>query len=343
MNLFVALAPVVAFLGVLVLLDSFKLVALRVVCLAMAAGAVMAIVCLPLGPWVVDPFGLSDRAFSRYVAPVVEESAKGLLVLILARRARVGFLVDAAIVGFAVGTGFALAENIDYFRELSDQRLILWMVRGFGTAMLHGGTTAIFAILFKEAADRHPERGVLAAVPGWMVAVAIHSAFNHVLLPPPLMSALLLLVLSLLLQFVFTRSEKATREWVGAGLDLDVELLNLLLSSEFAATRLGGYLRELKSRFPGQVVADMFCLLRLEIELGIRAKGMLMAREAGLHPPVDPALVAQLEELRYLRRSIGRTGLLALRPLRMTGHRDEWHRYLLQQAASITRRRTRLS
>lgn len=334
-----ALAPVVTFLAVLQLLDSFKLVALPAVCVAIAAGAAAGLFCFVLDPWILDATGLSLAVFSRYLAPVLEESAKAAFVLLLARRARVGFLVDAAIIGFAVGTGFALIENTEYLRQLGDRPLVLWIVRGVGTAMLHGGTTAIFAILFKRMADRHAEWGLAGALPGWAVAVVVHSAFNHFVLPPVAATALLLVVLPLLLQVVFARSEVATREWVGAGLDLDVELLNLLLSSHFGTTRLGAYLRELKSRFPGPVVADMFCLLRLEIELGIRAKGMLMAREAGLEVPVDDALLAQLEELRYLRHSVGRTGLIALRPLRMTSGRDEWHRYLLEQAAAVRRRR----
>ena len=83
----------------------------------------------------------------------------------------------------------------------------------------------------------------------------------------------------------------------------------------------------------------MFCLLRLELELGIRAKGMLMAREAGLEVPVDESLLAQLDEVAYLRRSIGRTGLIALHPLQMTNDRDEWHRYLLERAAANRRLR----
>ena len=74
---------------------------------------------------------------------------------------------------------------------------------------------------------------------------------------------------------------------MSGGLDLDVELLRLVLSEDFGQTRLGAYLDELRSRFPGPVVADMFCLMRLELELGIRAKGMLMAREAGLDVPLD--------------------------------------------------------
>ncbi len=63
-----------------------------------------------------------------------------------------------------------------------------------------------------------------------------------------------------------------------------------------------------------------------------------MAREAGLEAPVDEGLLAQLEEVAYLRRSIGRTGLIALRPLQMTNDRDEWHRYLLAEAAATRRR-----
>ena len=38
---------------------------------------------------------------------------------------------------------------------------------------------------------------------------------------------------------------------------------------------------------PGPVVANMFCLLRLELELSIQAKAMLLARQAGVDVPVD--------------------------------------------------------
>jgi hypothetical protein len=38
---------------------------------------------------------------------------------------------------------------------------------------------------------------------------------------------------------------------------------------------------------------------------------------------------AEVEKIRYLRSSIGTTGLLALHPVQVTSHRDDWHRYLL--------------
>jgi hypothetical protein len=128
---------------------------------------------------------------------------------------------------------------------------------------------------------------------------------------------------------VFQRSEHATREWVVAGLDLDIELLQLLSSDVFVVTKFGTYLESLKARFPHHVVVDMYCLLRIELELAIQAKAWLLAAEAGLHAPVHPDAAAALEEAAWLRRSIGWTGLVALRPLHVTTDRDAWHQHVL--------------
>jgi hypothetical protein len=73
----------------------------------------------------------------------------------------------------------------------------------------------------------------------------------------------------------------------------------------------------------------MMCLLRVELELSIQAKAVLIARDAGVAMPVHPDARAAVEEIGYLRASIGRTGLLALAPVHVTSHRDDWHRYLL--------------
>ena len=223
-------------------------------------------------------------------------------------------------------------ENFGYLREAGNAPLLLWVVRGLGTAVLHGATTAVVAMVAKTIADRKPERAILAIVPGWAVAVVVHSIYNHLLVSTLIATALLLLILPLLVIAVFERSDRATREWVGAGLDLDIELLQLVVSEHFQTTRFGSYLRELRSHFDGPVVADMFCLLRLELELSVQAKARLIARGAGLEMPVDDDLHASLSELAYLRRSIGRTGLLALKPLQVTSHRDDWHRFMLSQA-----------
>ena len=168
-------------------------------------------------------------------------------------------------------------------------------------------------------------------VPGTLAAIATHAVYNQFVLPPVVATLLLLAVLPPLVLLTFNHSERATRDWMSAGLDLDVELLKLVLSEDFGQTRLGAYLGELRSRFPGPVVADMFCLMRLELELGIRAKGMLLAQEAGLDLPMDDELLAGLAEVRYLEKAIGPTGLLALIPLQVSSDRDAWHKFLLRE------------
>ena len=332
LNTVIALVPVLLFLVALIVMDTFKLARPATIAKALVWGVAAAVFC-DLSYDVIWHTGrFSDEALTRYVAPVIEETAKGVFIAYLLVRRRVGFPADGAIVGFAVGCGFALAENVQFLRALSTAGPMLWLVRGLGTAVLHGATTAIFAMVAKTGGDRRGVTNVLAYLPAWAIAIGIHSAFNHLLLPALAMTGLLLVALPVLVLLVFRHSERATREWIGAGLDLDVELLQLVQSDDFSFTRFGKYLNDLRGRFPGQVVVDMFCLLRVELELAIQAKAMLVARGAGLDVPVHPDAFAAFAEVEYLRKSIGRMGLLALRPLHVTTHRDEWHRYLLAAA-----------
>ena len=328
----VALLPVCAFLLMLVFFDSFKLVPRTMLVRALAFGALAALVALALHAWLFQLTGFTPRRFARLIAPFTEETLKALCLIYPLRRGQLGFLVDAAIVGFGVGTGFALVENASYLYSLSDTRILVWLARGFGAAVMHASTVAIVAVSAKALLDRWPHRGALVILPGWAIGVALHATYNRALVSPLLAGAVLLVVVPMVALAVFEKSEKLTREWIGDGMDLDVALLDLIRSAHFDQTRLGRYLSELRTRFPGPVVADMFCLLRVELELGIRAKGMLMAREAGLEVPIDDEVRAGLAERAYLQHAIGPVGLLALRPLQVTTHRDEWHRYLLRQA-----------
>src|SRR5262249_39238081 len=135
----------------------------------------------------------------------------------------------------------------------------------------------------------------------------------------------------LLLVAVYERSEVATRAWLGVGLDSDVERLELILSGEEKHSHIGEYLESLRHRFEGPILADMLCLVRIHLELAIRAKGTLIARAAGLDLPIDEDVRARLEELRYLERSIGPTGRLAMLPLLHTRTRDLWQVYVLDR------------
>ena len=322
-----AFVPVLVFLAVLVVMDSFKLARPSAIAAAMGWG-VLAAVLSGVAQGSLGT-GVGEQTIHRLIAPAIEETVKSAFIAYLILKRRIGFPVDAAQLGFAVGTGFAVVENLEYLRVLSGAGFVLWLVRGLGTAMLHGATTAVFAMLSQTAAERHRDRRWLMFVPGWIAAIIIHIAFNVVPVSPLATTAMLLLVLPLIVLWVFHRSDLATRDWVGAGLDLDLLLHETFSSEALAYTKFGTYLQELRQRFPGHVVADMLCLLRVELELSIQAKAVLIARDAGVLMPVHPDARSAIAEIRYLRSSIGTTGLLALHPVQVTSHRDDWHRYLL--------------
>ncbi len=325
----VGLLPVLAFLGFLLAVDSYKLVRLRSVVAVVAAGCLVAGIAYACNALLLHASSIDFTTFSRYVAPVVEEALKAAVVVLLIRGHRIGFLVDAAIFGFAVGAGFAVIENLYYLRLFPDAGLGTWIVRGFGTALMHGGATAIFAIVGLALVDRHGGLSLRALWPGFAVAVLLHSAYNHFFLSPRLSTLLVLIVLPPLLLAVFRRSEQALGQWLGRGFDADAEMLALLNSGALSSSPVGQYLHSLKQHFHGPVVADLLCTVRLHTELALRAKGILMMRESGFEVPVDDETRAKFEELRYLESSIGPTGRLALHPLLHFSRKDLWQLYML--------------
>src|SRR5262249_60566280 len=125
-------------------------------------------------------------------------SAKALVVIWLIRSHRIGFLVDASIFGFGVGTGFALLENAYYLRSIPDTHIVVWVIRGLGTAVMHGGTTAIFAMASQLLAEFRSPKQVSIFLPGLLVAVVLHSLFHHLFFLP-IFSMLVYLLAFLLL------------------------------------------------------------------------------------------------------------------------------------------------
>lgn len=325
----IGLLPVLSFLAALVALDSYKLVRLRTVLAVLAAGGAIALVCYWINRFALGATGLRFGDYAGYVAPVIEESLKAAVVVALIRMRQIGFLVDASVLGFAVGAGFATVENVHYLRELDDPHLATWIVRGFGTAILHGGLQAIFAALVLTDADRRSKLDARGVVPPLLLAVVIHAAFNRFALPPVWETLLVLVSIPPLLLWVFTASEHTLRDWVGHGFDADQELLELLGSEEFSQSHAGRYLHELRQRFSGEIVADLLCYLRLYVELALRAKGMLILRDNGIEPVLDEETRAKLEEMRFLERSVGRAALRTIQPLMHTSRRDLWQLYML--------------
>jgi len=325
----ISLLPVLCFLLALLALDSYKLVRLRMVAAVIALGCLAAGLSYVVNLAAIRVLGVDFSAYSRFGAPLVEEAIKSSIVLLLIRTNRIGFLVDASVFGFAVGTGFALIENLYYLNELADTHVAVWIVRGFGTAILHGGVQSIFAALVLTNVDQRGAMNLRAVGLPLIFAALVHAAFNQFALPPIYETLAVLLSLPPLMLWVFARSERALQGWIGADFDSDQEMLQLLASGTLSESPVGHYLHDLRARFSGEVIADLLCYLRLHCELALRAKGVLLMRENGLDVPIDEHTREKLEEMHYLERSVGPSALRTVQPLLSISRRDLWQIYML--------------
>lgn len=340
----ISILPVVIFLVLLIYMDSFKLVKISLVVQTIFAGIIAAIVSYFINTYLLSSSPVQLTTYTMYISPIIEEALKAIFIIYILAKGKVGFMVDAAIYGFAIGTGFALVENIYYLGALNEPNLIIWFIRGFGTAVMHGGTVAIFAIITKNIIDRKNEFKLYQIIPGFLFAVlynlfpglvfayGIHSFFNHFVLSPIILTLLQLIVLPLIIAYVFYKSENILKEWMESGMDTDVELLEQINEGSVSNTHLGKYLTSLEKNFAGPVIADMLCYVKNHIELSIQAKGVLLMKQAGIPIVLDDDTKDKLKEIKYLEKSIGPTGKLAISPILHTSTRDLWQLYMLEKS-----------
>jgi RsiW-degrading membrane proteinase PrsW (M82 family) len=135
--------------------------------------------------------GLETTAVA--VAPFVEEATKGLgvLVILLARRREFDGVVDGMVCGGIVGLGFAFTENVLYYGRAyleADAAVpgsgvlaagATFVLRGVLSPFAHPLFTAMTGIGLGLAVHAWTRgRQVGAPLTGYLVAVALHAAWN---------------------------------------------------------------------------------------------------------------------------------------------------------------------
>lgn len=327
-----ALAPVLVLLLVLDRLDIFNLIKFRTIGVLLAVGGAIAAFGFLANLMVMDGFPIGFSAYSRYVAPAIEEPLKAIPIVFLFATNRVGFKLDAAIAGFAVGAGFSMVENAWYLHLLSDANYGAWLVRGFGTGVMHGGATALFAAASHEMTERQAEADAarytfnpLLFLPGFAGAYALHSAFNHLAHQPTLAMALTLLLVPLALFFILSRSERATQAWIKTDRDQHRAALEAIRSGHFAESEQGRRLKGVAARFHGAVsAADVFAYLELKMELVLHNEEIMLRVQEGESMPFDPADRDKFARLEQMERALGPAVLAAIAPALGFSRNDNW-------------------
>ena len=328
----VSLAPVILLLIMFLYLDCFKLVQKSLIITCLAWGLVSAGISFTLNTWLMTHLEAGFDSYSGFIAPFVEEALKCSLLWLLIQRNKVGFMIDGAIYGFSIGAAFSFAENILYLFQYAGESSnpMIWVTRGFGTALMHSGTTAIFGILCMGALNRH-SNFFIATASGLLAAIVIHGVFNQFLVSPLISTVIIMLVVPGSIVLIFNSNVNSIQKWLDLEFDSEISMLMMIRKGQFSQTKTGNYLISMKTHFPGEVVLDMYCFISLFIALSIKAKSVMILKQNDFVIPRDPELPVKLQELKALEKRIGHSGYLAISPVLRMSRKDLWKLYMLEK------------
>jgi len=329
MNFIAGTIPVFLLLLALIYLDSFKLIKKNDIVLCIIYGIATGFVLYYLNLYLLSSYFADFYSYAKSVAPFIEEIIKAILIIILIKRNKIGFMIDGAILGFAIGSGFALIENIFYLNSLMDTNIFIWIVRGIGTSVMHGGATALFAIICMYFYNKSEKLNFLGIILGSLIAIAIHWIYNQFWINPVWSASLTFIIIPSLIIIIFNLNGISLRKWLEVEFSSEISMLQSLRKGEFSTTKAGKYFNTIKSRFSKEVIVDMLCFIQLYLELSIKTKSIILLKEAGF--PVEPEtdIRSKLKELETLQKSIGKTGYLAISPILRMKKRDMWKIHFL--------------
>ncbi|HET9654337.1 MAG TPA: PrsW family intramembrane metalloprotease [Kineosporiaceae bacterium] len=184
-----AAVPVFPVVAVFLWLDRYESEPRSLLAFALAWGAVVAtfgaLVVNTASVHAIQKSGGDPTWGVLLVAPVVEESLKGLAVLLilLVRRREFDGVVDGIVYAGMAGVGFAFMENVLYLgRALGStdgHPVFVFAVRCLASPFAHPLFTAATGVGIGIAASSSNRLlRAVAPVAGWCVAVALHSGWN---------------------------------------------------------------------------------------------------------------------------------------------------------------------
>lgn len=329
----VGLLPVIVFLVVLDHFDDHNLIRYYHINITMAGGGLLAVAAYFLNAEALYTLELDFRTYTRYGGPFVEECLKGGLMIYLFRTHRIGFAVDAAIRGFAIGAGFAVIENIYFLYHAADAQTGIWIIRGFGTAIMHGGVTAIFGVIAQQMTNRHAKLNPALYLPGLVAATLLHSIFNHFPGSPVLSTLGAFAGLVAILAWLFKIDTHDIHQTLTEDLAAHEDWLDTLNQKDFSETRHGAFLKELNELFFDYKIGEMLSYLHLYTELVIISEKRLLAWQDGNEAPVGQDIRNHFNDLDNLERDLGDEALEALHGHMDFSRQERWKLYMLKSRA----------
>jgi RsiW-degrading membrane proteinase PrsW (M82 family) len=333
-----ALVPVLVLLALFVWLDAFKLMSFREIVLLLLLGGLAALAAWPVAGRMLDTLPIGYSNYSRFIAPWIEEALKAILMVLLFRFNRIGYKLDAVISGFAIGAGFSVIENIFYLTIFPFYGAGTWLVRGLGTAVMHGTTLAVLAAFAQELAERENREAagdfdfhLWWFLPGYLIAVAIHTAFNQFPDRPLLAMMGAIVGAPVVLIAIFHFGEAEAERWLTAERAEHRAQVETLRSGRWPEGPAGRKVAALAERLGPEATTRIRRYWELQAWLVAEAEETMLEEAAGDAEFDSTEIRSALSELDGLKRALGRSAFTAMSALLPFSRNDYWEVSELRQ------------
>ncbi|MEO5612824.1 MAG: hypothetical protein ABIT68_08810, partial [Sphingomicrobium sp.] len=223
-----------------------------------------------------------------------------------------------------------VVENIFYLMRFPEMPPAVWMVRGLGTAVMHGTTLAIMAAIAHELSERET-RGAAADydfnplwfAPGLLAAVAIHTVFNQFPNQPMLAMLGTVIIAPLALMAIFRFGAGEAHQWLTVEREAHRAMLDTLSAGRFPDDLAGRRIAALAARSSAQTGERIREYWEVLTRLVLTSEETLLEQSADSQR-VEADSAAAFARLAELKRELGQSTLCAVTPLLPFSRNDYW-------------------
>jgi protease PrsW len=296
------------FLYIIWSLEIYALARFKLLLVALGWGVVAFGIALGIQTVMLRTGILTLEQVKLFSAPILEEVLKAALIIVLAARMWLRYSVDGTAYGFAIGTGFAIGENLLYINQNPDSVLELTLVRLLSTTLMHTFTTAVVGTVAGNniyLGNQARVNRVFAALTG---VVLVHAVFNQI---ASTQQGFLLLVMAMaigvgstgILILLINQHLKIETQ------SIERELSDTLSRGELAATLHPEAIAATLSKHRAEVDPQRAHLIQeyitLQAQRAILKKGQGLSRRPKLSKSLENQLQNIEQRLAALRSEIG--------------------------------------
>ncbi|MEY2816737.1 MAG: hypothetical protein RL275_200 [Chloroflexota bacterium] len=316
-SLFISLTVPVIFLFALRTFDLHKTVKFNRNIITLVFGILAYLLAAQINPAFSNSGWLEWRQVVRYVAPVVEEILKAIILIYLVNRADFNYVVDGALYGFGAGIGFAIIENIEYVQGNIASALVIALARVFSTNLMHATSSGLIGTsLAFYRGDENKRRGLLVVFGGYILAIFFHGVFNTMVNAGTFLAFAISYgaIGAALIWYVIRIGMTKQKNWVGEKLGASDRVTKEEVRAVTSIDKVVETLIEpFRERFGDDKVPLVRELMYKQVEMGIKRKLLDATPSPTKRKEVEDIVKKLYQEMEVLRNQIGMYPMMFVR------------------------------